>query len=64
MAIQFFGLNRGGRVEDVATGTSTTSKKLELAVDDTVGLTRKEVLQLLDTLKQYLLNQRSTPFAQ
>lgn len=62
MATQFFGLNRGERLESVSTGTSTTSKAIELAVNDAVNLTKGEVIQAIETLEIYLLNQRTTPF--
>ena len=62
MAIQYFGINRGEQLRDIATGTSTTSRKIELAVDDTVNLTRNEIRDQVEVLLQYLYNQRSTPF--
>lgn len=62
MAVQYFGLNRGERIESLSTGTSTTSKKIELAVDDTVSITKGELELALDTIKRYILDQRTTPF--
>jgi len=62
MAIQYFGINRGEQLKDIATGTSTTGKKIELALDDTVGLTRTEIHDQVEVLLQHIYNQRSTPF--
>lgn len=64
MATQFFGINRGEQATAVTTGTSTTSKAVELAVNDAVSLTRKEVLDKLDQIRDFIMNQRTTPFAQ
>jgi hypothetical protein len=64
MATRFFGINRGEQSTSIATGTSTTGKAIELAVNDAVGITRKEVLDSLDLLRDAIANQRSTPFAQ
>ena len=64
MAIQYFGINRGQQSGDVVTGTSTTGRAIELAVNDAVGITRKDVLDSLDKLRDALVNQRTTPFAQ
>ena len=64
MAIQFIGINRGQQTVDVASGTSTTGRQIELAVNDAVGITRKEVLDSLDKLRDFIVNTRATPFAQ
>ncbi len=62
MAIQYFGINRGEQLKDIATGTSTTGRKIELTVDDTVNLTRNEIRDQVEVLLQHIYNQRSTPF--
>jgi hypothetical protein len=62
MATQHFGLNRGERIESVSTGTSGTGKSIDLAIDDTAGLTRGEIEIALDTLQRFILDQRTTPF--
>ena len=64
MAIQYIGINRGQQNADIAAGTSTTGRQIELAVNDTVGITRKEVLDSLDKLRDFIVNTRATPFAQ
>ena len=64
MAIQFIGINLGQQSGDVAAGTSTTGRQIELAVNDAVGITRKDVLDSLDKLRDFIVNTRATPFAQ
>ncbi|GAB2176726.1 hypothetical protein [Dongia sp. agr-C8] len=64
MAIQYIGINRGQQNSDIASGTSTTGRQIELAVNDAVGITRKEVLDSLDKLRDFIVNTRATPFAQ
>jgi len=64
MAIQYLGINRGQQSTDVASGTSTTGRQIELAVNDAVGITRKELLDSLDKLRDFVVNARVTPFAQ
>lgn len=64
MATQYFGINRGGQLKDVTTGTSTTSKAVEITVNDAVGITRGDLDELIDYLKQFIYNQRTTPFVQ
>jgi len=63
MATQFFGLNRGEQRTSVSTGTSTTGKAIELAVNDAVGITRKEVVDQVQQILDFI-NSRSSPFAQ
>ncbi len=64
MATQFFGISRGGQLKDVTTGTSTTGKNVEITVNDAVGLKQSDVDVLVETLQQFIYNQRTTPFAQ
>jgi hypothetical protein len=64
MAIQYIGISRGQQSTDVVTGTSTTGKQIELAVDLAANATRKEVLDSLDKLRDFIVNTRATPFAQ
>ncbi|WP_395017735.1 hypothetical protein [Dongia sp.] len=64
MSIQYIGINRGQQNADIASGTSTTGRQIELAVNDAVGITRKEVLDSLDKLRDFIVNTRATPFAQ
>lgn len=62
MASEFYGLNRGSnlRVEEVTVGTSTGSTDLELRVDLTKGITRKDVNRLLDTILNFINDGRKT----
>lgn len=64
MSIQYFGLNRGQQLRDIVTGTSSTGKNVEVAVNDAVGITRGELEVLVETLQMFISNQRPTPFAQ
>lgn len=64
MAIQYIGIHRGQQSGDVVTGTSTTARQIELAVDLASGATRKDVLDSLDKLRDFIVNTRATPFAQ
>jgi hypothetical protein len=64
MAIQYIGINRGQQNADIASGTATTGRQIELAVNDAVGITRKELLDSLDKLRDFIVNTRATPFSQ
>lgn len=64
MAFQYIGVNRGGRDTDVATGSSTTSKDVELAVDLSKNCTREDLLLLLKSIENFILSTRTTPFKQ
>ena len=60
MADQFFGVNRGGKVEDVTTDTSTTSKDVEIRIDLSAGLRDAEIDILIETLKRFRRENPST----
>jgi hypothetical protein len=64
MASQYWGIERGAQPSSVTTGSSTTSKKIELVVDLTSGATKKDVILALEALRQAVLNDRTTPLAQ
>jgi hypothetical protein len=64
MAIQYYGIERGATRTTVTTGTSTTSKKLELTIDLTAGFTRKEVEDQTQVILDFIMDERTTPFAQ
>lgn len=64
MTIQYYGIEKGAQLTAVTTGTSTTSKKIELTVDLTSTATRKQVLLGLEAIREFILNERTTPFAQ
>lgn len=64
MAVQFIGKNRGAAQTSITTGTSTTSKTLEVTVDLTGNMTRAEIVNGLREIIGYILDTRTTPFAQ
>jgi hypothetical protein len=64
MAVQYTGLNRGQQSTSVVTGTSSNSVDVEVAVDLSKNLTRKEVLDKLDQIRDFIINTRTTPYAQ
>lgn len=43
MATQFAGLTYGDSIEEVAFGTSTTSKTVEVTYNDAVGVTKDQL---------------------
>lgn len=57
MADHFYGVNLGDEMPaEVSTGTSTTSKKIELRIEDGVtGVNKLAVIKAIDTLKAYLV---------
>lgn len=64
MATRFYGLNRGQQLKDVVVGTSTNSTNIEITVNDAVNLTQQNIDTLIETLQQFIYNQRATPFVQ
>lgn len=64
MATQFIGVDRGAQRTTITTGTSTTSKGLEVTVDLTKGFTRAEIEVKLQEISDFILDTRTTPFAQ
>lgn len=61
MASQYYGIERGQTQDGVTTGSSTTSKKLEVVLDLTGGFTQAEVLMALEYIKNFILNSSSFP---
>lgn len=58
MADHFYGVNIGGGADPsgISTGTSTTSKKVELRVNDGVsGNNKMEVLRAIEEIKAYII---------
>lgn len=58
MADHYFGINIGGALggDGVSTGTSTTSKKVEVRIEDGVsGNNKKEVLAALEKIKAKII---------
>ncbi len=57
MASEYFGLNRGvqdGGPDKITVGTSTGSTDMELRVDLTKGITRKDVNLFLCQLEKFI----------
>lgn len=55
MADHFYGVNLGDEMPaEVSTGTSTTSKKIELRIEDGNSLSKTDVIKALDSLKAYI----------
>jgi hypothetical protein len=64
MAVQYIGIEKGAQSTTVTTDTSTTGKTVELAVDLADGATRAQVHLALKAIEQFILDTRTTPFAQ
>lgn len=62
MATVYYGVNRGGHDEDVVVNTSTTSKNVELVINEGVVLSRVEVLEALQAIENAIIKQ-NYPFA-
>lgn len=56
MADRFYGLDRGDTEFDVADQLTSPTKDVEIVVDLAVNLERSEVLQLLDMMRNHILN--------
>lgn len=63
MAVQYIGVNRGAQRTTITTGTSSTSKTLEVTVDLTGNMTREEIVRQLGDIQDYILSNPSSPFA-
>lgn len=61
MASRFYALDIGEHADEVAEGSSTQSKTVEVAVDLADGATREQVLVTLDEIKQYILEDSWPP---
>jgi hypothetical protein len=61
MANYYFGLNRGGSKTDVAVGTSSTGKDIELFVNGTNVTDRQSVLIALEIIETALVEKPWTP---
>lgn len=55
MASRYYALDLGGDITDVAEGSSTQSKTVEVAIDLADGATRQEVFNALENIKNYIL---------
>lgn len=65
MASQYFGLNRGvsDEPDEVTTGTSTGSTDVELRVDLTKSLTKKDVTLIVSALLRHINDGRVVTIA-
>ena len=65
MASHYVSLVRGKagfKLSDFTTGTSSTAgDDIELRVEDSAGLTRKEVLNALEAFKRFITNRKMNP---
>lgn len=55
MASRYYALDVGGSIVDVAEGSSTQSKTVEVAIDLADGASRQEVFNALENIKNYIL---------
>lgn len=65
MASQYFGLNRGvsDEPDEVVTGTATGSTDVELRVDLTKSLTKKDVTLITEALLRHINDGRTVTIA-
>lgn len=62
MADRYYGHDRGDGWESVTVGSSSTSTTdVEIRVDDASDITRQEVLEMIEILKQAILKDASFP---
>lgn len=62
MATVYYGVDRGGHDEDVVINTSTTSKNVELVVNEGVVLSRQDLFDALQAIRNQIIKQ-NYPFA-
>lgn len=55
MASRYFALNRGQQKTDITQGSSTQSKSLEVAVNLADNMEKHEVLEELENIRLYIL---------
>lgn len=60
MASRFYGLNRGQTEFSVTEGASTGSTDVEVRVDTGKSLTKEEILQKLEQLRNVILKNASS----
>lgn len=61
MASRYFGVNRGAQGEGVTEGSSTTSKDMEVVIDLTKNLTKAEVADKLEEIKNFIFTTSQYP---
>lgn len=62
MATVYYGVDRGGHEDDVVIQTSTTGKNVELVVNEGVVLSRQELADALQAIRNQIIKQ-NYPFA-
>jgi len=55
MASRYYALDLGGSIVDVAEGSSTQSKTVEIAIDLADGASRQEVFNAIENIKNFIL---------
>ena len=55
MASRYYALDVGGSIVDVAEGSSTQSKTVEIAIDLADNATRQEVFNAIENIKNFIL---------
>lgn len=64
MASRFYAVDLGGnKMTDVTEGAATGSKGVEIQVDLAKVTRRIDILQAIETLKQYLITRETDPAA-
>lgn len=62
MADRFYGLDRGdNEFTEVVDQATSPGKDVEVAIDLAVNLTKAEVLRLIDTIKNHILDDTFPP---
>jgi hypothetical protein len=61
MAVQYFGIEKGGKFTTVTQDSSSTGKTIEVAVDLADGASKEQVIVALQNLKDYILQNKWPP---
>jgi hypothetical protein len=61
MASRYYGMDRGQTTDDIDEGSSTTSSDVEIVINLAKSLTRAEVLQIMDMLKERIIEEPWAP---
>lgn len=61
MASRYYALNRGLQKKDVAEGSSTQSKTVEIAINLADGASKQEVYLLIEEITNYILEDTWPP---
>lgn len=63
MGTRYYGGEQGEQKEDISVDTSTTSKPMELVIDDASGLTKEDVVKFLTECQARVLEDDGFPGA-